>query len=42
MAVAGIVAESTGTFTVSYLASSGLKIAAALLSCFLPHPPRAH
>ena len=41
-AVAGIVAESTGTFTVSYLASSGLTIAAALLSCFLPHPPRAH
>lgn len=37
-AVAGIVAESTGTFTVCYLASSGLTIVAAFLSCFLPSP----
>ena len=40
-AVAGVVAESTGTFTVCYLASSGLTIVAALLSCFLPSPKRA-
>lgn len=39
-AVAGVVAEATGTFTGCYLASSGLTIIAALLSCFLPSPKR--
>jgi len=37
-AVAGMVAESTGTFTVSYLASAGMTATAIALSCFLPHP----
>ena len=37
-AVAGVTAEAAGTFTISYLASSGLTIAAAFLSCFLPPP----
>ncbi|MDX2479185.1 MAG: YbfB/YjiJ family MFS transporter, partial [Desulfuromusa sp.] len=37
-ALAGINAESTGTFTGSYLASGGLTLAAVLLSYFLPSP----
>jgi len=36
--VAGIIAESSGTFTGSYLASGGLTVAAIVLCLFLPAP----
>lgn len=40
-AVAGIVAESTGTFTVSYLASAGMTGLAIFLTLLLPKPEAA-
>ena len=40
-AVAGMVAETSGTFTVSYLASAGLTAVAAVLCATLP-PPVGH
>ena len=37
-AVSGVIAESSGTFTVSYLASGGLTLAAIVVCLFLPAP----
>lgn len=41
-AVAGMAANTTGTFAGSYLASGGLTIVAAMLSYFLPSPTGQH
>ncbi len=41
-ALAGMVAETTGTFTGSYLASAGLTSIGAVLSYFLPHSEQSN
>lgn len=39
-AAAGVIAEATGTFTPSYLASAGLTVLAVFLAAYLPAPGR--